>query len=221
MYRYSIDRPTYVKPLSVLIAFCALALFLAGCTTGTDVPDPSTGSVSLDEVDDQEIGQPEMASAYFSRTQDAADCSLVSPVQRELDTDTEDAEAVADALLESLLAGPTAEERAQGYTSFFSDQTDGSLRDVIIQNGTAYVDLEDLRQVIPNASSSCGSAQLLAQVTQTLRQVPGVSRVILAFDGSVRSFYDWIQLGCSAENDNCDSSVFGGAPAASSASVAP
>lgn len=208
MHRYSIDRPSYTKQLGIVVVFSALALFLAGCTTGTDVPDPSVGTGG--SIDDQEIGQPELSQVYFSMASQAQDCSAVSPVMRELDVDTTDAEATAEALMDSLLAGPTEEEKTQGYTSQFNEDTDGALEEVIIQNGTAYVNLDDLRETIPNASASCASANMLAQVSQTLRQVPGVTRVVLAFDGNVKNFYDWIQMGCSAENDNCDASVFGG-----------
>lgn len=207
MYRYSIDRPTYTLQLGMLIVFSVLALFLAGCSSGTDVPQPSTpesGAVN----DAQEIGRPEFAQVFFGKSADMQDCSAVSPVRRELDVDTTKPEQTADALLQSLLAGPTSEEKQQGYTSLFSGQTEDALRDAIIRGDTAYVNLKDIRQTIPNASSSCGSAQMLAEVNQTLRQIPGVSRVILAIDGNVKTFYDWIQMGCSADNDQCDASVF-------------
>ena len=52
--------------------------------------------------------------------------------------------------------------RDRGYTSWFSPATAGALRNVTIKDGTAYVDLADLRSTIPNASTSCGSAAFLA-----------------------------------------------------------
>ena len=63
-----------------------------------------------------------------------------------------------------------------------------------ISRGVARIDLRDLRRIIPNASTSCGSALLLAQLDRTARQFPTVRRAIYSFDGSVSAFYEWLQL---------------------------
>jgi hypothetical protein len=48
--------------------------------------------------------------------------------------------------------------------------------------------------VIPNASSSCGSAILLAQLDATATQFPTVDRAVYSIDGDTRAFYEWLQL---------------------------
>jgi hypothetical protein len=47
--------------------------------------------------------------------------------------------------------------------------------------------------VIPDASTSCGSAVLLAQLDRTLLQFPGIDTTIYAIDGSTEIFYEWLQ----------------------------
>jgi hypothetical protein len=48
-------------------------------------------------------------------------------------------------------------------------------------------------RVIPNASSSCGSALLLSQLDRTARQFRSVRRAVYSFDGSSSAFYEWLQ----------------------------
>lgn len=115
-------------------------------------------------------------------------CGEVFPVRREVSTE----EPIVGAV-EALLAGPTAQEREQGYGGWFSDATAGSLRSVGLRDGTVEVDLTDLRPIIPNASTSCGSAGLLAQLDRTLLQFPEVDATRYSIDGSTDDFYGWLQ----------------------------
>jgi hypothetical protein len=117
----------------------------------------------------------------------------VTPVSRQVPRTS----GVLRAALEQLLAGPTDAERAQGLRSFFSEETAGMLIDVTIgPDGTAVVDLGDLRPVIPNASSSAGSGQLLAQLEATVFQFATVSAVEYRIDGSCEAFWEWLQRSC-------------------------
>jgi hypothetical protein len=85
---------------------------------------------------------------------------------------------VATAALNELLWGPTARERAAGYWSFFSDGTAGMLRRVRISGDTGFADFRDFRRLVPNATSSYGSAALLAELDATLRQFPTIKRTL-------------------------------------------
>jgi hypothetical protein len=95
--------------------------------------------------------------------------------------------------MRALLRGPTPAERRQGYGGWFSAKTAGMLRGVRVSNGVAYVDFRNFSRVIPGASSSCGSALLLAQLDRTAKYFPTVRRTVYSFDGSVRAFYEWLQ----------------------------
>ena len=103
--------------------------------------------------------------------------------------------AVLRASLTALLAGPTAEETEAGLTSLFSASTASLLRSVTLQDGHAIVDFGDLRQVIPSASSSAGSAILLSQLDGTVFRFPTVRSAEYRIDSSCTTFTEWLQLG--------------------------
>ena len=118
-----------------------------------------------------------------------ADCSRVQGRYRRVR-----APGLLRGALTELLRGPTAAERRQGYGGWFSRRTAGRLDSVRLSGGVAHVDFRDFRKIIPNASTSCGSALLLAQLDRTALQFPTVHRVVYSFDGSVKRFYEWLQL---------------------------
>jgi hypothetical protein len=101
------------------------------------------------------------------------------------------------AALAALLEGPTAAERAGGITSWFSTETAGRLRSVEVDSaGHAVVDFEDLAAVIPSASSSAGSAMLLAELNGTVFAFPEVRTVEYRSEGSCETFWNWLQYDC-------------------------
>ena len=81
----------------------------------------------------------------------------------------------------------------RGFGGWFSQKTAGHVRGVRIAEGVAYVDFHNFARDIPNASSSCGSALLLAQLDRTAKQFPTVRLAVYSFDGSRRAFYEWLQ----------------------------
>ena len=116
------------------------------------------------------------------------DCARVVPVKRLVA-----APALLRGAMQALLRGPTRAERAHGYGGWFSAKTAGTLRSVRITGRVAFVDFRSFARTIPNASTSCGSALLLAQLDRTAAQFPSVDRAVYSFDGSRRAFYEWLQ----------------------------
>ena len=102
--------------------------------------------------------------------------------------------AVLRAALTQLLAGPTGSERQAGARSWFSSATAGMFLDVTLGGRQAVVDFRDLRPIIPNASSSAGSAMLLAELDATVLQFDTVDSVVYRIDGDANMFYEWLQL---------------------------
>lgn len=150
---------------------------------------------------------------YFSPAlapQTPADCARVQAVRREMPA----TKAPATATLRLLFAGPTETERASGLRSHFSAGTAGLLKRLVIRQGTAYVDLHDLRSALGGASSSCGALELRAQIEQTLRQFPSVQRVRLAINGDPRVLHDWLGEPCDAVSAHCDPRPFKPGPGA-------
>lgn len=129
---------------------------------------------------------------YFS-SGTGEDCAEVTAFERPVPT----ADDPVTAAFSALVAGPTAEEQAAGEVgSFFSEATADTLRSVRLEGGLLVVDFRDLRPLITNASTSCGSEALLAQLTATAFQFEEVERARFEIDGSCDVFSNWLQREC-------------------------
>jgi hypothetical protein len=128
---------------------------------------------------------------YFTPDPASGDrCDAVVPVPRSVPAAT----PLTSAVLE-LLEGPSAVDATQVLTSHFSPEATATrLNGIAVRGGTAFVDFVDFSREIPNASTSCGSAMLLAQLDATVTQFPGVDRAVYSFGGDVGAFYRWLQL---------------------------
>lgn len=168
-----------MRPIAILALLLSL---LAGCGPDGDgagepgQTEPATNSPVAETV------------TIFLSANNPDDCAEVRPVQREVG-----GRPTLRTGMEQLLAGPTEQERAQGLGAFFSDQTRDLLISAERRGDVAEVDFKDLRPVIPNASSSCGSAALLAQLDATAKQF-GASRTLYSINGDLDTFYNWLQL---------------------------
>ena len=104
-------------------------------------------------------------------------------------------EGALRAALERMLRGPT-DPQPQEH-SWFSSATADALGSVSVDSaGHATVDFEDLRALIPNASSSAGSAMLLEELNTTVFSVEGVRSVDYLMEGSCERFWEWLQYSC-------------------------
>lgn len=154
----------------------------------------------------------EMELQVYFHPAGADDCAAVAPVTRRVPK----TEAAAAAALAELLRGPTAQELAEGYTAHFSAATHAALSSLHVSDGTAYVNLQDIRSEIANASTSCGSAAFFAQVEATLMQFGTVERVYFAIEGQPGIFYEWMQISsCDPAYESplppfCDPTPYGG-----------
>jgi len=148
-----------------------------------------------------------VVTLYFSNTRlgpGVSDCAQVYAVHVPASDD------VLTATMKELLAGPSAEEAAKGYGSWFSPSTSQALIAAKVSGTTSYVNLADIRAIIPNASTSCGSASLLAQLRTTAQQAGMTPRALFAISSQPTLFWEWLQLSCDASNDNCNPTPFVG-----------
>lgn len=187
--------PSVPRLVSVLVL---IPLALAACARGVaeDVPPPPSRSpspsptfpvpspsptASLDASVDVEV--------FFSNERLGDVCTEVFPVPREVPAHDRVRATVA-----ILLAGPTVEEAAEGYGGWFTPETAQLLEEVTVEDGRALVSFDrSLPDVIPNASTSCGSSALLAQLDHTLTQFPDVDEVWYSLAGDRTAFYHWLQ----------------------------
>lgn len=154
-------------------------------TTAADTTTTTESTMTTEAVTGQ-IVEVVFASA------DQSDCSNTETFERTID---EAADPIESAFL-LLVAGPTSEEQTTGAGSFFSSDTEGMVRSITIAGGLLTVDFEDLRPVIPNASTSCGSFSLIAQLNGTAFQFEEVDRVSYQIEGSCQTFFNWLQREC-------------------------
>jgi hypothetical protein len=160
----------------------ALALVLVSVGCGGPLAEPTTQP--------HNVLHPTVEVEVFFTNEGLGDpCTDVFPVVRTVDRD----DPVVGAL-EALLAGPTAAEQAAGYDSWFTAATANTLLDAHRDDhGTVHVIFTDLRELLPDASSSCGSAGLLAQLDRTLTALDGITATRYAL-ADQPAFYTWLQL---------------------------
>jgi hypothetical protein len=168
-----------------------VALIAVGCEPPDPRQDPipvDTGSAGDVPSTDARSHELDTILVHFTREE------RPRPIEREV----ERSPAVLQEALEQQLAGPTPDEGAErGVTSFFSQETAGMLRGVTVDpDGHAIVDFGDFSGIIPNASSSLGSALLLGELNATVFQFPTVRSVEYRFDGSCDAFANWLQFSC-------------------------
>ncbi|NNE68387.1 MAG: GerMN domain-containing protein [Pyrinomonadaceae bacterium] len=140
---------------------------------------------------------------FFVTTVDNADlidCGKTRAVTRAIPK----TEAIGTATLNELFKGPTQDEKDNGATSMFSEETKSILKSLKVKDGAAYVNFDSsILELMGNATTSCGSTAFFAEVTDTLKQFPTVNEVFFAVEKDSAVFYDWMQIGCSEEENYC------------------
>lgn len=103
-------------------------------------------------------------------------CNKVFPVERViLKTQTP-----ARAALELLLAGTLG--RSESRQGFFSNiNPNVQIKGLVIKDGVAKADFDE--QLEYQAGGSCRVSAIRAQITETLKQIPGVKNVVISIDG--------------------------------------
>jgi hypothetical protein len=99
-----------------------------------------------------------------------------------------------EATLQELLAGPTDEERAMGFSSWFSAESASALNSITLEASKLTVDFNDAI-IINNASTSTGGMFLMAELQANLFQFPEVDSIEFQIDGSCVAFGNWMQIG--------------------------
>lgn len=165
-------------------------------TPGQKAPEQKTleptMSTSCAAATSDAITKPGIVSVFFTCS---ADTMSLTP--RAVERQVPENGGELKFALEELLKGPTAQERTDGFTSFFSDATAGMLKSVKVSDaGRAVVDLADFSARVNNASTSAGSKQLTGELNKTVFQFKNIKEVEYRFDGNCNSFWSWLQSDC-------------------------
>ena len=86
---------------------------------------------------------------------------------------------VARLLVEALIAGPDAAEKAAGAVSPFPQGSD--VNSVVLRDGVLTVDFNERLQ---NVGGSCAASAIRQSITRTLARLPTVKRVVISASGS-------------------------------------
>jgi hypothetical protein len=204
---YVASPPTSANTIATIIVDSSLPEKKEpGVTAVTEEPEVTEETEEPQSADEevQEVpGETMVAKVYFSNRKRARGkrCTAVFPVRREAPKSL----AVATAAMNQLFLGPTEDERSQGYSSGFSEETAGLLRRITIKNKTAYVDLNDFRTSLSDVNTPCGRKQFLAQMTRTVTRFRTVKKAIFAIEGDPEAFYAFMKTPC---DKKCDPEPF-------------
>lgn len=179
----------------------ALAALLTSCTVegGSGPTQPTatpttTPSVALsDSTTSTTSAASTQVVALAFGVAGAESCSTVAIHEREVP----ESGSSMDATFVALVAGPTPQETEGGAQSFFSDTSAGLFRSTNLNDGLLTVDFDaSLPSAMNNASTTCGSEHLLAELTTTAFEFEPVSNVTFTLDGDCSSFFTWLQREC-------------------------
>ncbi len=102
-------------------------------------------------------------------------CEKTYPTERIIEA----SDPVFLSALEELLKGPAPDEEAQGF--FTSINPNVKIQSFDLRNGIAKVDFDE--QLEFQVGGSCRVAAIRSQITETLKQFPQITNVIISIDG--------------------------------------
>lgn len=159
-----------------------------GATTQVETATEGTPSTTVTPT----TQFPDVRPVEVAFTTHDGQCDEVVTFERRIDASRDPIVAA----FESLFAGPTESEVSAGAASFLSVETIGMVLSATVDDGLLVVDLDDLRSVIPNASTACGSMSLLAQLNTTALRFDNIEGVRYEINGSCDTFAEWLQREC-------------------------
>jgi spore germination protein GerM len=140
--------------------------------------EPCGGTTVNAQPTNTNAGETMIVKVFFGNSKldpEILDCKKNFSVERMIPK----TEAVGRAALEQLLAGPTDEEKAEGY--FTSINPGVVIQSLTIENGVAKVDFNE--QLEYQVGGSCRVAAIASQIRETLKQFPTVSDVVISING--------------------------------------
>lgn len=168
-------------------------------------PSPTTSTSTAPSASASPAPEPQTVWLYFVGPHGGGPlCQDVVSAAREIPAGID---PVREAM-RLLVAGPDEPEAAEGLGGAFSAETAGTLNIAHREGDTVYVDFDNFAEIIPNSSTSCGSASLFAQLDTTVvsnqHDVPAELLTCYSFDGELAPFYEWLQQ---SVPNHCDQSV--------------
>ncbi|MFA5022017.1 MAG: GerMN domain-containing protein [Patescibacteria group bacterium] len=120
-----------------------------------------------------------VVKVYFNNTKDdpkMKNCSVVYPVNREVDFNNQ----LAIAALSELFKGPSEQELKDGFLTNLPKE-EIKVQKLEYKDNKVYIDFNQALQ--QDVKGACKTSGIRAQITETLKQFPNISEVILSIDG--------------------------------------
>lgn len=123
-------------------------------------------------------------SIYFSNSEMGSndDCALVFPVSRQVIN----AETLGPGALGALLNGPTAEEKAGGYSLAINDRV--LIQKFEILEKVAYIDFDE--RFSEGIGGSCRVQAIRSQIETTLNALPDIDSVVISVNGETEGILE-------------------------------
>ena len=177
-----------------------VALIGAGCSvvggSGESVPTTLAAAATIVAPSSTSRSEGETGTVHVEVAFGVADSRSCADVEMH-DRTVDEATNPIEAAVAALLTGPAPSEVDQGASSWFSGESAGLLRSVVLVDGLLTVDFDpSLPSVMNNASTSCGSEQMLGELNATAFQFQDVARVTYELQGSCEDFFGWLQREC-------------------------
>lgn len=196
-------RPASPEVLAAAVTTTTVAPPGEGTPTGTLEPDPETeeepDSTTTTVVTESITCDPPPAPDGGTVLRVYYTCG--TPAQPTPDAFVRRAVPTTDLVLtgtlQQMVAGPTAEEREAGYTSYFSNATADSFAGVSLDARVATVDFSGL-DVIEGIDSEPGSDFFLAELNANVFQFGTIDSVEYRLDGSCEDFFALLGQPCTA-----------------------
>jgi spore germination protein GerM len=178
----------------LLISILPVLLTL-GCIASTPAVTQLPAAEIIDTPAVGETPAQGMVSVWVFFTMAADENMTPVPVARTV-PGTDSREELFQSTLKELLKGPTDAEKGIGFASWFSPLTENAVSDVVWDGVYFTIVFQDLKTIIPNASTSAGSQMLLSQLNSTVFQFDFVESVNYTLEGNCDDFWQWLQMDC-------------------------
>lgn len=140
----------------------------------------------------QENSAKTRVTLYFNNTdrnKGEESCANVYDIERVVSNTTDP----LTTSIQELLKGPNKAEEILGYTSVFSQNTTDMLKELKIENDTAYIDFKDYRGLLNKEFTPCDMKSFRYSIENTIKHYRGnVKEIIFMLEGNKEDFNKWI-----------------------------
>lgn len=144
-----------------------------------------------EQIQEEENKAKTKVTLFFNSNEreETDECGLVFDIDRIINNTTDPLTTA----IQELLKGPNKAEEILGYTSVFSTQTEGMLKELKILDKTAYIDLKDYGEKLNKDFTPCESKSFKNSIENTIKHYREVDNIVFMLEGSKEEFDKWVK----------------------------